>query len=311
MKFSLSVMMIVISLLSGCASQTSEPKTNKLLAKIQSPDSGVMVVAHRACWVEGIPENSLSSIQACIDMGVDIVEIDVAISADGVPVLMHDKTLDRTTTGSGKVTSKTLAELKQLKLKAGAGGDLATITDEKIPTLEEALRVAKNNILINLDVKGDLYTQAFKVVDKIGSSDQILMKMRASPDNPVLVNAPFHGKTLFMPLVGQCDPNKKHKFCNPKLSDVADEYAKYDTVAYEVVFTDIAYMNEGANSIKEAGKRIWVNSLSPNHAAGLVDKDAVNNPEAVWGKIIELGGNIIQTDYPLLLINHLNEHGLR
>ena len=70
-----------------------------LKEKLETPnDNHVMVVAHRGDW-RNAPENSLQAIQYCIDMGVDMVEIDVRKTKDGHIVLMHDGSIDRTTNG--------------------------------------------------------------------------------------------------------------------------------------------------------------------------------------------------------------------
>ena len=87
--------------------------------KQMSRDStSVIVVAHRGDW-RNFPENSLEAIDNAIKMGVDIVELDVKKTKDGELILMHDRTLDRTTTGKGKVEDHTLAEIKDLRLRNG------------------------------------------------------------------------------------------------------------------------------------------------------------------------------------------------
>lgn len=104
------------------------------------------------------PENSLEGIISCIHMGVDSLELDVALTKDGIPVLMHDSTLKRTTdweTKAGKnglptsnnLADWTLDELRQLCLKTNAGVQ----TDYLIPTMEEVLTVCKGRIWIRLD----------------------------------------------------------------------------------------------------------------------------------------------------------------
>ena len=118
--------------------------------KAQDPD--VLVVAHRTCWREAA-ENSLEGLRACIRQGVDIAEMDVRATRDGVLVLMHDPTIDRTTDGTGQVSRMTYAELGRHRLKAGRGGKRAPITTYRIPTLEEALREADGRILVELDIK--------------------------------------------------------------------------------------------------------------------------------------------------------------
>ena len=72
-----------------------------IYAKITNPDNKeVTVVAHRADW-RFAPENSLAAIESSIRLGADVVELDVQKTKDGQLILMHDKTLDRTTTGKG------------------------------------------------------------------------------------------------------------------------------------------------------------------------------------------------------------------
>ncbi len=293
-------------LLAGCASDAEHKHVDILKAKLADADSNdVMIVAHRACWREGAPENSLAAIADCIATGLDMIEIDVALTADGVPILMHDETIDRTTNGSGKVAELSFEYIRSLRLLEGAGGSGATLTDQKVPTLKEALALAQDNILINLDIKGAIFDEAFAVVEELGVNPQILMKIAALPGSPELENAKFLGKTHFMPIIRECTPRYAGYVCSPDLSDVVPGYAKYKPVAYEITFTHEAYLIDGVAAIKTAGGRIWANSLAPHHAAGLIDSDAVQNPEAVWGRMVDLGVNIIQTDNPKSLLSYL------
>ena len=78
--------------------------------------NSVLVVAHRGDW-RNFPENSLEGIENAIKMGVDIVELDVQRTQDGVLILMHDETLNRTTTGKGKVSEVTMDYISNLYLR--------------------------------------------------------------------------------------------------------------------------------------------------------------------------------------------------
>lgn len=93
-----------------------------------------IVVAHRGNRVAH-PENTLESLQSAVDLGVDALEFDVRMSADGVPVVIHDAELVRTTGASGLVRERTLAELRALNAASAFAGH-APLT---IPTLEEVL----------------------------------------------------------------------------------------------------------------------------------------------------------------------------
>ncbi len=107
------------------------------LATYATAQSAPLVAAHRggaALW----PENSLLAFRSALALGVDLLEFDVHLSADGEVVVLHDATLDRTTTGRGPVREATLAALAPLRLRARDG----RLTDEPIPTLAQVLDLA-------------------------------------------------------------------------------------------------------------------------------------------------------------------------
>ena len=131
----------------------------------------VLVVAHRGNWSIA-PENSLAAIDSAIRMKVDIVEIDIRKTKDGQLVLMHDDTVDRTTNGTGKVKDKTLAEIKQLRLKDKDG----RLTEHTVPTLEEALLAAKGQIMVNLDKAYSIFDDVYVILKKTDTADLVIMK---------------------------------------------------------------------------------------------------------------------------------------
>ena len=113
-------------------------------------EQGVTLLqAHRAGPVPGAAENSINAINRSLTDGALLVEIDVARSADGVLVLMHDDTLDRTTTGTGYVNAQSYAALSALELKDKAG----MATGEPVPTLAQALQVLDGRGIAQLDRK--------------------------------------------------------------------------------------------------------------------------------------------------------------
>jgi glycerophosphoryl diester phosphodiesterase len=95
------------------------------------------VAAHRG-GAALAPENSLTAFRGALALGVDALEFDVHLSADGEPVVIHDATLERTTTGRGAVGDATLAQLRTLHLKARDGG----VTADTVPPLAEVLDLA-------------------------------------------------------------------------------------------------------------------------------------------------------------------------
>ena len=96
-----------------------------------------IIVAHRG--LHGVlPENSLAAMTAAWDAGILWCECDVQISLDGVPIVIHDETLERTTTGRGRVAELRLDQLGDLRLRDGGGNP----TSHKLPALEELLALA-------------------------------------------------------------------------------------------------------------------------------------------------------------------------
>jgi len=94
-------------------------------------------VAHRggaAQW----PENSLTAFRNAIALGARVLELDVHLTADGVVAVIHDPTLDRTTSGHGPVGRATAADLQSARLRGRDG----VLTDDHVPTLEEVLALA-------------------------------------------------------------------------------------------------------------------------------------------------------------------------
>jgi len=103
---------------------------------------GPLVIAHAGCAGHG-PENTLLAIARALALGVDAVEVDVRLTADGVPVLMHDETVDRTTDGQGPISSLTWEQVRALR--AGEG--------ERVPSLAEAARALAGRALLVAEVK--------------------------------------------------------------------------------------------------------------------------------------------------------------
>lgn len=125
-----------------------------------------MVSAHRGGPYPGFPENAIETFANVVNYTPTIIELDVAMTKDGVLVLMHDDKLDRTTTGRGLVSNATYADIQTLFLKDEDGN----ITDFKVPTLEEALIWSKGKALLTVDIKQSVpYEKIVEVVRSTGS----------------------------------------------------------------------------------------------------------------------------------------------
>jgi glycerophosphoryl diester phosphodiesterase len=144
-----------------------------LLAALAAPaGSGpaTLVAAHRggaALW----PENSLLAFREALALGVDVVELDLHLTADGEVVAIHDPTLDRTSTGRGRVRDQRLADVAAARLKARDG----SISDERVPTFAQVLDVvAPTSVELALEIKVDADRQRYG-----GIEEKVLTLLRA------------------------------------------------------------------------------------------------------------------------------------
>ncbi len=125
--------------------------------------SAVMVIAHRGASSYA-PENTLASFDLALEMGARHMELDVDFTSDGHIVVIHDNTVDRTTNGSGLVTSHTLAALRALDAGAWFGDRFA---GERIPTFHEVLERYKGRVHLHTEIKGVSPALAQRTADLI------------------------------------------------------------------------------------------------------------------------------------------------
>lgn len=291
---------LFLSSLLVSANALAQDYTNHLLQKLEHASDYVMVVAHRGDWREA-PENSLQAYENCIRMGVDMLEIDIQRTSDGVLVVMHDEYVDRTTDGSGKISNLTFARIKQLGLKSQHA---AWITRHKVPTLEEVLNLAKGRILINIDKGYDYYDQVLELAEKTGTTQQIVIKS-SNPAAKVLADHPkIMEQITYMPVVTLSSADAPSNIANqlklkPKMMECC-----FDTYNSQV--------ENLLNTIRDHGVKVFVNTLWPNLCAGHDDDRAVEmeQPDQAWGWVLEQGTRLVQTDRPRQLLQYLRDRHL-
>lgn len=299
MKRSLLVVMFICLGLANVL--LAQQPVDRILKKFSAPATeSVLVVSHRADW-RNAPENSLQAIQNCIDMGVDMVEIDLKRTKDGHLILMHDKTIDRTTTGKGRPEDYTLAELRQLRLRNGAGHKTAHL----IPTFREVMNLCKGKIMVNVDKGYDYFKEAYTILQETGTVNQCIMKATLPYERVKAENGEVLDKMIFMPVVVLHKEGAK---------EIIEGYlTRMKPQAYELVFdNDGGQVQALIKEVRESGARIFINSLWPELCGGHDDDRAVEQqqPEESWGWIIGQGAKLIQTDRPALLIEYLRKKGL-
>ncbi len=144
-------------------------------------------VAHRGASGSGLaPENTLAAFERAIQLGVDAVEIDVRATRDGVVIVMHDPTIDRTTDREGPVDEWTYAQLREADAGAWFGNGFV---GERIPTLQEAFDLLRHHALAVVEIKADwLAERVLKVAHDVDVADQIVIQS-FSPETVRRINA--------------------------------------------------------------------------------------------------------------------------
>lgn len=289
---------------SACSDTASDDKrAAKIVDEIRNPKSkNVLVVCHRGDW-RNFPENSIPAIESVIEMGADVVELDIQLTKDSVLVLMHDGTIDRCTTGKGRVADLTYEELQKFYMKTAHGTRCSL--DLKVPTLREALEVCKDRIVINIDKGYNHYGLVLALAEEMGMTEQILIKGSSSLASIREKMAANKQNLLYMPIITPT---------NAKSMALFEEYIADDEpqLAYEICWGEYTPEVESAmQRLIADGSKLWVNSLWNSLCGGLSDDVAwVTSAEEVYGKLVDMGATMIQTDRPEYLLEYLRERGL-
>ena len=276
----------------------------KILAEINDPDSRyVVVISHRGDW-RNYPENSIPAIESVIDMGADMMELDVKMTKDSVLVLCHDYTIDRTTNGRGYVSDMTYDSLMTFKLKRSHG---VTTDSLRIPTLREALLVCKDRVLVNVDHAYPYYKEIVELTEELGMTGQVLMKGKSSIEKVNEDMSKHDNNLLYMPVIDANNESGKKLFA---------EYVDKGVVpmAFEVCWNrpghDIEYC---VSMIHQMGSKLWINTIWSSLCGGFgCDDDAAfasEDPADVYEQHLQMGASMIQTDRPELLLEYLRSVG--
>lgn len=276
---------LAISIFFLFSCQQQQQPIDKILEQFHNSNSSyVMVAAHRAGH-NGYVENSIPAIQHALNIGVDIIELDVKVTTDSVVVLNHDRTIDRTTTGTGDPESYSWEELQQFKLKMPDG----TVTNEHLATFEEALNMVKGKAMIDIDLKTSNLKPIIDAIKRTGTENQVFF---FDNDYDALKEAlSMLPEALIMP--------RAHSF------DMADSaLTVFSPVAVHI--DDSFYTQEVCDLLHTNNARIWINALGDQDR--LIEAGETGQ---ALDSLMKYGANIIQTDLPEILIPLLEENGFR
>ncbi|PCE64409.1 glycerophosphodiester phosphodiesterase family protein [Sediminicola luteus] len=259
---------------------SQQTRADSILYDFTHKPEKVLVAAHRAAH-EYHPENSLAAIQEAIRLGADIVELDIRATSDGVLVMMHDKSLDRTTTGSGLVAEHSWAQLQQLRLT-----HKGRPTQEKIPTFAQALNAARDSILIDVDFKLEgmpAILEAAKEIVGLEMESQVLFFLYERKE--ALALHQMYPAIKIMPRV------YTRRQARRLMRTFPQTILHIDKKVYSEPF---------AQKMRARGIRLWLNSL------GDIDRAEKADPGQGFSQLERYPrANVIQTDLPKALLAYL------
>ena len=275
--------LISIVLLQSLAAQTTHADT--ILNDFYHHPEHVLVAAHRSAHLVN-PENSLPAIKDAIEIGADIIELDVRKTKDGVYVLLHDEKIDRTTTAKGEVSSYTFDQLSKIPLLQNGQP-----TNERIPTFESALRAAKGHIMVDIDFKLDSTEDAINVCKLI---------REAGMQKQVLFFVYDYHYTSSLDSIDNSIPVMPRAYNKEDVLDILKNY-KVPVIHVDPSFYNHTLMGE----IRSHNVRVWINAL------GKFDDLEKTHKNSGYDSLLEMKNvNVIQTDYPANLLKYLQEKGL-
>lgn len=226
--------------------------------------------AHRGSSILA-PENTLATFKTVLEMGVDYIEIDVRTTKDGQLAILHDGTLNRTTTGEGPMKSFTLAELKQLS--AGKGYN-EQYKEERIPTLQETTQLLAQWNKTHKH-QTNLYVDCKEV-----APEPLVKELKASK---LLKDAVFYGNDDFLLALKKVYPKAKLMPSLNKPEEIETKVARLNPYAFDVRWT---ILNESlVAEIHRHKVKVFSDVL------GLLDTPAN------YKKATTLGMDLIQTDH--------------
>ena len=268
----------------------------------KTADEHIVVVAHRGTAGGNIPCNTITAYEIALKQGADMIETDISMTSDGKLVIFHPKMEPHHLRSDLHIPELTYDEVKE-KLRY-VNYDRAP-TQFGVESFDDLLETFKGRCYINVDKFWDNPEEIYRAVKRHDMMDQILVKSTLN-DKVIKVLEELAPEIPFMPVVSEQHP--EHENLMKK---------NINYVGAEVLFKkDDSYLAnpEFIEKMHRDGKMVWVNSIIYNHIAQLSGEHSDDTAFTVsydygWGWLADRGFDIIQTDWPIMLVNYLKESG--
>ncbi|AGK98595.1 glycerophosphodiester phosphodiesterase family protein [Clostridium pasteurianum] len=262
----------------------------------------ILIAAHRGTCGGNIVQNTIKAYENALKHGADIIEVDVIMSTDGDFYAFHNG-MERAVIGVNK-DIRTMST-KEIESYSCLNVDGVKI-NQKIEKLDNVLEHLKGRCLINIDRSWFYWNETIKALEKHNMADQIILK--SHEDKKLLKSLEdSESNLMYMPIV----------YTKENITSVMK--CKLNLIGVELIFKDLhseLIDTEYIEKLKSNGILTWVNAITLDDdtilSAGLDDNRAImENEDESWGKLIDIGFDILQTDWPLLLKQYIDSRNAK
>ncbi len=261
-------------------------------------NKGILIAAHRGTCGGNVIQNTYLAYENALQHGADMVEMDVVLSTDGIFYALHDGEEGRVLNVDKDIRKMSSKEIESYPCINQLGNPIK----QRLERLDSILERVANKCFVNIDRSWFYWKEIIAYLDKLNMPDKILLK---SPVNPELLQILEESKSevMYMPIVRSIEE-----------WELVQKY-NINLVAAEVIFDNLNSPLAQPDFIDSLHKRhimAWVNAITLDDetvmSAFLDDNNAIlNGYEENWGRLIDMGFDIIQTDWPALVNNFLKQ----
>ncbi|MGX7417838.1 glycerophosphodiester phosphodiesterase family protein [Carnobacterium gallinarum] len=262
----------------------------------QLAEKKVLIAVHRGSAAGNILENTIPSYLAALQMGGDIIEMDVIRSTDGTLFNFHNGMEQKHFKEAFDIREKSAAEILDLRF---VNSNLETV-DYPVETFEATLKAFKGETLFNIDRTWGFYEDVCDLIDQYDFANQAILKGPLDQECiEFFKNRPVN--YMFMPKIETLE----------ELA-IIQQIEGMNIVGVELKVTSTEsdfYQKENIQKIHEMGLFVWGNAITYNDTKKLFvaigdNLSIIDTPEKGWGFMMDLGINVLQTDWPAILSNY-------